>query len=154
MKPNCFNDLVVAISLIRPGPIQGNMVHPYLRRRLGLEPVTYAHPSLEPALAETLGVILFQEQVLKVARDLAGMAAHVSWEGCQRYSPRAQAGIGRNAECSTTATRPPPVKQWSLAVDAGQMPHSRPVLGVKCCALQAADNDTWKPISTPIFWTT
>ncbi|MGD2077250.1 MAG: DNA polymerase III subunit alpha, partial [Chloroflexota bacterium] len=74
MKPNCFNDLVVAISLIRPGPIQGNMVHPYLRRRLGLEPVTYAHPSLEPALAETLGVILFQEQVLKVARDLAGFS--------------------------------------------------------------------------------
>jgi error-prone DNA polymerase len=74
MKPDCFNDLVVAISLIRPGPIQGNMVHPYLRRRLGLEPVTYAHPSLEPALAETLGVILFQEQVLKVARDLAGFS--------------------------------------------------------------------------------
>ncbi|HSG18417.1 MAG TPA: OB-fold nucleic acid binding domain-containing protein, partial [Anaerolineae bacterium] len=60
--------------LIRPGPIQGNMVHPYLRRRLGLEPVTYAHPLLEPALAETLGVILFQEQVLKVARDLAGFS--------------------------------------------------------------------------------
>jgi error-prone DNA polymerase len=74
MKPNCFNDLVVAISLIRPGPIQGNMVHPYLRRRLGLEPVTYSHPSLEPALAETKGVILFQEQVLKVARDLAGFS--------------------------------------------------------------------------------
>jgi error-prone DNA polymerase len=70
-KPKCFNDLVVAISLIRPGPIQGNMVHPYLRRRLELEPVTYAHPLLEPALAETMGVILFQEQVLKVARDLA-----------------------------------------------------------------------------------
>jgi error-prone DNA polymerase len=75
MKPNSFNDLVVAISLIRPGPIQGNMVHPYLRRRLGLEPVTYAHPMLEPALEETKGVILFQEQVLKVARDLAGFSA-------------------------------------------------------------------------------
>ncbi len=72
LKPTCFNDLIVAISLIRPGPIQGNMVHPYLRRRQGLEPVTYLHPLLEPALAETLGVILFQEQVLKVARDLAG----------------------------------------------------------------------------------
>ncbi|MCB0173226.1 MAG: error-prone DNA polymerase, partial [Anaerolineae bacterium] len=72
LQPRCFNDLVVAISLIRPGPIQGNMVHPYLRRRLKLEPVTYPHPRLEPALAETLGVILFQEQVLKVARDLAG----------------------------------------------------------------------------------
>jgi error-prone DNA polymerase len=72
LQPRRFEDLVVSISLIRPGPIQGNMVHPYLRRRLGLEPVTYLHPLLEPALAETLGVILFQEQVLKVARDLAG----------------------------------------------------------------------------------
>jgi error-prone DNA polymerase len=71
LRPRRFEDLVVSISLIRPGPIQGNMVHPYLRRRLGLEPVTYPHPSLKPALAETLGVVLFQEQVLKVARDLA-----------------------------------------------------------------------------------
>ncbi len=72
LRPVCFNDLVISISLIRPGPIQGNMVHPFLRRRAGTEPVTYAHPLLEPALRETLGVILFQEQVLKVARDLAG----------------------------------------------------------------------------------
>lgn len=72
MKPRCFNDLVIVISLIRPGPIIGNMVHPYLRRRAGEEPVTYLHPLLEPALKETLGVILFQEQVLKVARDVAG----------------------------------------------------------------------------------
>ncbi|MBE7550051.1 MAG: hypothetical protein HS126_03095 [Anaerolineales bacterium] len=72
LKPGCFNDLMVTISLIRPGPIQGNMVQPYMRRRLGLEPVTYLHPRLEVALAETLGVILFQEQVLKVAHDLAG----------------------------------------------------------------------------------
>lgn len=75
LQPRCFNDLIVAISLIRPGPIQGNMVHPYRRRRTGLEPVTYLHPLLEPALAETLGVILFQEQVLKVACDLAGFTA-------------------------------------------------------------------------------
>ena len=72
LKPHCFDDLIVSISLIRPGPIQGNMVHPYLRRRQGIEPVVYPHPSLEPALKETLGVILFQEQVLKVARDMAG----------------------------------------------------------------------------------
>jgi len=71
-KPRCFEDLIIAISLIRPGPIQGDMVHPYLRRRLGDEPVTYLHPALEPALRGTLGVILFQEQVLQVARDLAG----------------------------------------------------------------------------------
>ncbi len=72
LKPRYFNDLIVTISLIRPGPIQGDMVHPYLRRRLGVEPVTYLHPLLESALSETLGVILFQEQALKVARDLAG----------------------------------------------------------------------------------
>jgi error-prone DNA polymerase len=71
-QPRCFADLVIEISLIRPGPIQAQMVHPYLRRRQGLEPVTYLHPLVEPALAETLGVMVFQEQVLKVARDLAG----------------------------------------------------------------------------------
>ena len=74
LKPRNFNDLVISISLIRPGPIQGDMVHPFLRRRLGIEPVIYDHPLLENALAETLGVILFQEQVLKVARDLAGFS--------------------------------------------------------------------------------
>ncbi len=72
MKPRHLADVVVAISLIRPGPIQGDMVHPYLRRRLGQEAVTYYHPRLERTLKETLGVILFQEDVLKVARDLAG----------------------------------------------------------------------------------
>ena len=71
-QPKTFNDIIIAISLIRPGPIQGNMVHPYLRRRMGKEPVTYLHELLIPALEETLGVILFQEQVLKIAHDFAG----------------------------------------------------------------------------------
>jgi error-prone DNA polymerase len=71
-QPHCFADLVIQISLIRPGPIQANMVHPYLRRRRGVERITYPHPLMEPALKETLGVIVFQEQVIKVARDLAG----------------------------------------------------------------------------------
>jgi error-prone DNA polymerase len=75
LKPRSMGDLIVSISLIRPGPIQGDMVHPYLRRRQGLEPVRYLHPLLKPALEETLGVILFQEQTLKVARDLAGFTA-------------------------------------------------------------------------------
>ena len=70
LLPRKFADLIVSISLIRPGPVQGNMVHPYLRRRAGAEPIIYLHPLLKPALAETLGVILFQEQVIKVARDL------------------------------------------------------------------------------------
>ena len=72
LKPTCFLDLVIAISLIRPGPIMGNMVHPYLRRRRGVEEVSYLDDRLKPALAETLGVILWQEQVLKVAHDIAG----------------------------------------------------------------------------------
>ena len=72
LQPKCFEDLVIEVSIVRPGPIQGGMVHPYLRRRQGLEPVTYLHPSLEPALRETLGVIIFQEQVIRVAVALAG----------------------------------------------------------------------------------
>ena len=72
LKPRCFYDLVVQVALIRPGPIQGDMVHPYLRRRAGLEPVTYPHPSLEPVLKRTMGVPLFQEQGMQVAIAAAG----------------------------------------------------------------------------------
>jgi error-prone DNA polymerase len=72
LKPRCFYDLVVEVALIRPGPIQGEMVHPYLRRRAGEEPVTYPHPMLEPVLKRTLGVPLFQEQGMQVAIVAAG----------------------------------------------------------------------------------
>jgi error-prone DNA polymerase len=72
LKPRCFYDLVVEVALIRPGPIQGQMVHPYLRRRAGEEAVTYPHPSLEPALKRTLGIPLFQEQGMQVAIVAAG----------------------------------------------------------------------------------
>ncbi|HZJ68279.1 MAG TPA: error-prone DNA polymerase, partial [Kofleriaceae bacterium] len=67
LRPRTFYDLVVEVSLVRPGPISGGMVHPYLRRRSKLEPVEYPHPSLEPVLQKTLGVPLFQEQVMKLA---------------------------------------------------------------------------------------
>ncbi len=72
LAPRVFYDLVVEVALIRPGPIQGEMVHPYLRRRAGLEPVVYPHPSLEPILERTLGVPLFQEQGMQVAIAAAG----------------------------------------------------------------------------------
>ena len=72
LKPTCFEDIVVQVAIVRPGPIQGGAVHPYLKRRAGLEPVSYLHPSLEPVLAETLGVLLFQEQAIRVAM----VAAH------------------------------------------------------------------------------
>jgi len=74
LAPRCFYDLVVEVALIRPGPIQGEMVHPYLRRRAGEEPVTYPHPSLEPILERTLGVPLFQEQGMQVAISAAGFS--------------------------------------------------------------------------------
>ena len=72
LKPKCFYDLVVEVAIIRPGPIVGKMVHPYINRRLGREPVTYPHPSLEPILKRTLGVPLFQEQLLRLAMVAAG----------------------------------------------------------------------------------
>jgi error-prone DNA polymerase len=72
LKPRCFYDLVVEVALIRPGPIQGEMVHPYLRRKNGQEEVTYPHPSLKPILERTLGVPLFQEQGMQVAIAAAG----------------------------------------------------------------------------------
>jgi error-prone DNA polymerase len=72
LKPRCFYDLVVEVAIIRPGPIQGDMVHPYLRRRAGLEAVTYPHPALEPILKRTMGVPLFQEQGMQVAVACAG----------------------------------------------------------------------------------
>ena len=74
-QPREFNDLVVQVAIIRPGPIQGDAVHPYLRRRQGLEPVSYLHPSLEPILSETKGVILYQEQILRIVMELAGYSA-------------------------------------------------------------------------------
>ena len=71
-KPQSLDDLVVEVAIIRPGPIQGNAVHPFLRRKQGLEPVTYLHPSLEPVLKDSMGVILYQEQVMRVAIEVAG----------------------------------------------------------------------------------
>jgi len=75
LKPRIFYDLVVEVALIRPGPIQGGSVHPYIRRRNGIDPVVYDHPSMESALRKTLGVPLFQEQLMQLAVDCAGFSA-------------------------------------------------------------------------------
>jgi error-prone DNA polymerase len=74
VQPRCFYDLVIEVALIRPGPIQGNAVNPYIRRRRGDEPVTYLHPRLEPILRRTLGVPLFQEQLMEMAVAIAGFS--------------------------------------------------------------------------------
>jgi len=72
LQPRCFYDLVISVAIIRPGPIQGGMVHPFLRRRDGREPVSYPYPPLEPVLARTLGIPLFQEQAMRLAVVAAG----------------------------------------------------------------------------------
>ena len=74
MKPVCFYDIVMQVAIIRPGPIQGQMIHPFLRRRAGLEPVTYPHPKLRPVLERTMGVPLFQEQGMRLAIEAAGFS--------------------------------------------------------------------------------
>ena len=92
MRPERFYDLVVEVAIIRPGPIVGQMVHPYLNRRAGREPVSYPHPSLEPILRRTLGVPLFQEQLLRLAMTAAGFS------GGEAEELRRAMGFKRSAE--------------------------------------------------------
>src|SRR5690242_5930081 len=80
MKPECFYDVVIEVAIIRPGPIQGDMVHPYLARRAGKELVTYFDDRLKPVLGRTLGVPLFQEQMLKIAMVMADFSGEEAEE--------------------------------------------------------------------------
>jgi error-prone DNA polymerase len=91
MKPACFYDLVIEIAIVRPGPIQGDMVHPYLRRRQGLEPVTYPNDEIKGVLKRTLGVPIFQEQAIKLAMVAAGFSG-----GEADQLRRAMASWGKN----------------------------------------------------------
>jgi error-prone DNA polymerase len=107
MKPKCFYDVVIEVAIIRPGPIQGDMVHPYLARRAGREPVSYFDPRLEPVLGRTLGVPLFQEQMLKIAMIMAdfsgneaeelrrALSFHRSEERMQKVSLKLRAAMER-----------------------------------------------------------
>jgi error-prone DNA polymerase len=107
MKPECFYDVVIEVAIIRPGPIQGDMVHPYLARRAKREPVTYFDPRLEPVLERTLGVPLFQEQMLKIAMIMAdfsgneaeelrrALSFHRSEERMQKVSVKLRAAMER-----------------------------------------------------------
>src|SRR5437899_2309444 len=107
MKPKCFYDVVIEVAIIRPGPIQGDMVHPYLARRAGREPVTYFDPRLEPILGRTLGVPLFQEQMLQIAMIMAdfsgneaeelrrALSFHRSEERMQKVSLKLRAAMER-----------------------------------------------------------
>ncbi|HZM59177.1 MAG TPA: OB-fold nucleic acid binding domain-containing protein, partial [Vicinamibacterales bacterium] len=117
LKPTKFYDLVVEVAIIRPGPIVGDMVHPYLNRRAGREPVVPLHPSLEPVLARTLGVPLFQEQLLRMAMVAAGFTGGQAEElrramGFKRSEKRMKQigidlreGMARNGITGETAER-------------------------------------------------
>jgi error-prone DNA polymerase len=105
MKPRTFYDLVIEVAIVRPGPVQGGMVHPYLRRRQGLEKVNYPSPEMEAALSRTLGVPIFQEQVMQVAMYAAGFTpgeadqlrrAMAAWKrkgGLEKYYDRIVSGM-------------------------------------------------------------
>ena len=117
LKPTHFYDLVVQVAIIRPGPIVGDMVHPYLNRRAGREPIVPLHPSLEPVLARTLGVPLFQEQLLRMAMVAAGFTGGQAEElrramGFKRSEKRMKQievqlrdGMARNGIVGETAER-------------------------------------------------
>ena len=117
LRPERFYDLVVEVAIIRPGPIVGQMVHPYLNRRAGKEPVVPLHPSLEPVLARTLGVPLFQEQLLRMAMVAAGFTGGQAEElrramGFKRSEKRMKqievqlrAGMAKNGITGETADR-------------------------------------------------
>ncbi len=117
LRPETFYDLVVEVALIRPGPIQGGSVHPYIRRRKGLEEPTYLHPLLENALKKTLGVPLFQEQLMQMAMDVAGftpaeadelrqaMGSKRSQERMERLRRRLYDGMAANEVTGEVADR-------------------------------------------------
>ncbi len=99
-QPRTFAELIIQISLFRPGPLQGGMVNPYVERQQGRDPITYPHPSLEDCLRDTLGVVIFQEQVLQVAHDFAGLS-YADADGLRRamshYRTEAQMDVCREA---------------------------------------------------------
>ncbi|HEY5246616.1 MAG TPA: error-prone DNA polymerase, partial [Acidimicrobiales bacterium] len=117
VRPRTFYDLAIEVALIRPGPIQGNAVHPYIRRRRGEEEVTYLHPLLEPALKRTLGVPLFQEQLMEIAIAVAGfspteadelrqaMSAKRSVQRMERLRHRLFAGMAAKGVSDEVATQ-------------------------------------------------
>ena len=92
LKPRCFYDLVIEVAIVRPGPIQGDMVHPYLRRRRGEEPVEYPSPGLADVLGKTLGVPLFQEQAMKIAMVAADFTPARPMRCAGRWPPCAAPG--------------------------------------------------------------
>ena len=127
--PERFYDLVVQVAIIRPGPIVGQMMHPYMRRRQKKEAVTYPHPSLEPVLKRTLGVPLFQEQLLRMAMTVANFSGaeadelrravgmRRSWERMKNLEGKLRAGMTRNGIDAETQDELCRISVRSLSMD-------------------------------------
>jgi hypothetical protein len=109
MKPRTFYDLVIEVAIVRPGPIQGDMAHPYLRRREGKEAVVYPKPELEKVLGKTLGVPLFQEQAMRVAIECAGFTPGEADQLAGRWPRSSSPAACRNSRTSSSTA-------WSSAV--------------------------------------
>ena len=117
LKPRCYYDLVIEVAIVRPGPIQGDMVHPYLRRRNGEDPITYPSPEVERVLERTLGVPIFQEQVMQIAMVAAGFTAGeadrlrramAAWKrrgGLESFESRLKAGMAERGYTPQFAER-------------------------------------------------
>ena len=117
LKPRCYYDLVIEVAIVRPGPIQGDMVHPYLRRRNGEDPVSYPSPEIEQVLERTLGVPIFQEQVMQIAMVAAGFTAGeadrlrramAAWKrrgGLEAFESRLKAGMAERGYLPEFAER-------------------------------------------------
>lgn len=116
LQPRCFYDLVIEVAIIRPGPIQGGMIHPYLRRRQGIDPVTYPSPQMEAVLSRTLGIPIFQEQVMQIAMVAAGFSAGeadrlrramAAWKrkgGLEQFEDKLMAGMADRGYSTEFAT--------------------------------------------------
>ena len=167
LKPRCFYDLVVEVALIRPGPIQGGSVHPYIRRRNGTEPVTYLHPLLEPVLEKTLGVPLFQEQLMQIAIEIAGftpgeadqlrqaMASKRSRERMERIRQRLYDGMAERGvvgdiadqmwETSTPASTPGPGYGLTACLRRSSTGPQRPCAGTRWDTCTSPRRWPWAP---------
>ena len=136
LRPRTYYDLVIQVAIIRPGPITGGMVHPFIARRGGKEQVVYPHPSLEPVLRKTLGVPLFQEQVMRLAMEAAD---YTPGEADQLRRDMAAVAAARSASRAITTGSS---RAWSPRASTRSSPSASSIRS-------AASASTASPRATP-----
>jgi hypothetical protein len=159
LRPRCFYDLVIETAIVRPGPIQGGMVHPYLRRRQGLEPVTYPSESVRSVLERTLGVSIFQEQVMQLAVVAAGFTpgeadrlrrAMAAWKRKGGIGPFAKSSSPACWRAATARTMPSRSCVKSRALASTASPRAmRPALPCWCTSPPGSNATVRRPFAPP-----